>query len=130
LGGCFWFSSLSFFMACTLAMYCSITGSMPSSPAACTANHTQIFFIVKSVLSDHHGDPKLVAVLYNWPFRTNWFYRKCAAEGQKQTGRIRQMAVKSRWPLGQIRLYFVDYIVITTGNPHLKLRLPSTNSPQ
>jgi hypothetical protein len=42
---------------------------------------------VKSVVSGYPGDQKL------------FFYGECVAEGQKQTGRIRQMAIKGRWPI-------------------------------
>jgi hypothetical protein len=50
---------------------------------------------LKYVLNGHPGDQKLMAVEDSWPFRTDCFYRECAAEGQKQTSRIRQMAKAS-----------------------------------
>jgi hypothetical protein len=49
---------------------------------------------VKSVLSGHTGDQKSVAAQERWPFRTDCFDTQ---EGQKQTGRTRQMAVKESW---------------------------------
>jgi hypothetical protein len=48
--------------------------------------------------SGHPGDQKLVSVLGKSPFRTDLFNWERAADGQKQTGRIRQMKV-SYWPL-------------------------------
>jgi hypothetical protein len=51
---------------------------------------------VKSVLSGHPRDQKLVAVKDRWLLSTNCFDRECTAEGQKQNGCITQMAVKGR----------------------------------
>jgi hypothetical protein len=62
---------------------------------------------VKSVLSSHPMDQKLVAVWDRWRFRTDCFNRECTAEGQKQNCGITQMAVQGRWPLGQIWLHHI-----------------------
>jgi hypothetical protein len=37
------------------------------------------------------GDQKSASVKDRWLFRTDCFNKECAAVGQKQTGRIRQM---------------------------------------
>jgi hypothetical protein len=61
-----------------------------------------------------------------WPFRTDCFNMECTAEGQNQNGHITQneMAVKGRWPLGQIWLY----MYIAAIEFHLPTALSSTLS--
>jgi hypothetical protein len=50
---------------------------------------------VKSVLSGHPGNQKLLAVEDGWLFKTDCFNRECAADGQKQIDSMTQMTVKA-----------------------------------
>jgi hypothetical protein len=61
-----------------------------------TRNQEIQFQTVESVLSSHPVDQKLVGVQDNWLLREDSFYKECIAEGQKQTGSIRQMGVEGR----------------------------------
>jgi hypothetical protein len=58
-------------------------------------NHTEQS-TVKLVKIGHPRDQILVTVLNNRLLRMDGFYRECFADCQKQTGCIRQMAVKGR----------------------------------
>jgi hypothetical protein len=44
-------------------------------------------------LKQSHWGPTISGHIYRWPFRTDCINRECAAEGQKQSGRITQMTV-------------------------------------
>jgi hypothetical protein len=73
-----------------------------------------VSFYVFWLQSNLLGDQKLVAVkdISRWPFRTDCFNRECAAEGQKQSGRITQMTIKDRWLLGQIWMTVVVCVCV------------------
>jgi hypothetical protein len=71
--------------------WCNIDGDIICHKLCCYACHSRApvsDYTVKSVFSGHPGDHKFVAEQDRWSFRTDCFNRECAAEGQRQSGRL------------------------------------------
>jgi hypothetical protein len=78
-------------LLCTLS-----SDSLPTHSNEKTNNIKQCHILLMKLNLSHLGHQKSVATQDRWTFRTYCFHRYCTAEGQKQTGRIRQMTVKGK----------------------------------